>query len=91
MHREIQIVQSVINETGNNWGGEPLRLVKEGLSEPSSKGLNVVRAEHSSRGYSLGKDPEAGTTSMCSKKRKAQVAGAGVKRMIRYKVVSGDE
>lgn len=74
MHREIQIVQSVLNETGigEQLGGEPLRLVKESLSEPLSKGLNVVREEHSSRGYSLGKDPEAGTTSTCSRKRKAQ-------------------
>lgn len=74
MHREIQIGQSVLNETGigEQPGREPLRLVKESFSEPLSKGLNVVREEHSSRGYSLGKDPEAGTTSMCSRKRKAQ-------------------
>lgn len=43
--REMQIVKGVINEigAGEQMGGEPLRLVKEGLSEPLSKGLNVVR------------------------------------------------
>lgn len=65
------------------------QLVKKGLSKPLSKGLNVVRKEHSSKGNSLGKRPEAGTTSMCSK-RKTRVAGAGVKKIIRYEVESGD-
>lgn len=53
------------------------RLVKEGLSEPLSKGLKVVGEGHSSRRNRRGKDPEAGTTLM--RFRKASVVEAGSK------------
>lgn len=53
------------------------RLVKEGLSKPLIKGLNVVREGHFGRGNTMGKDPERGTTSVCF--RKAGVAEAGSK------------
>lgn len=41
----FQIVKSMINETGDReqMQAKPLRLVKEGLLEPLSEGLNVVR------------------------------------------------
>lgn len=88
--REMQKVKGVISEVGvrEHMGGEPLRLVKDGLSQPLSRGLNVVRERSSNRGNSMGRND----SDMCSKKRRRRVwLKLGVKRIVRQGAVSGDQ
>lgn len=77
MHERDSDSEKCDQRNGNNSGiSHSGRLVKEGLSQPLSKGLKVVREGHSSRRNRRGKDPEAGTTLMRFRKASGVEAGS---------------